>query len=66
MAKLVHLKTITLKNHQEYNERWLQEVIASDPGLLGIGDVALKDRERIQPGAGRLDLLFQEVEGYGR
>jgi predicted transport protein len=66
MAKHVHLKTITLKNHQEYNERWLQEVIASDPGLLGIGDVALKDRERIQPGAGRLDLLFQEVEGYGR
>lgn len=31
-----------------------------------MGDVVLKDRERIQSGAGRLDLLFQEADGYGR
>ena len=28
----------------------------------GFGDLVLKDRERIQPRAGRLDLLLQDVE----
>ena len=41
-------------------------MIAYDPSILGIGDVVLKDRERIHPTAGRLDLLFQDADGYGR
>jgi predicted transport protein len=52
----------SLKNHSEYNERWLQELIASDPGILGLGDLVLRDRERSQPRAGRLDLLLQDPE----
>lgn len=64
--KHVKLKKINLKSNSQYNEAWLQEVIASDPSILGVGDVILKDRERIHPGAGRLDLLLQEADGHGR
>jgi predicted transport protein len=51
---------IWLKTHSELDERWLQDRIGEDPALLGLGDLVLKDRERPQPRAGRLDLLLQE------
>lgn len=57
---------ISLKRHPELNERWVQDRIAEDPGILGLGDVILKDKERIQPRAGRLDLLLQEAESSRR
>src|SRR5258708_17934347 len=64
MAIPAYIKTeqITLKNHPDLDERWLQDRIAEDPSILGLGDVILKDRERIQPHAGRLDLLLQDTE----
>lgn len=64
--KHTKLKTINLKKHPELNEKWLQEILADDPSILGIGDVVLKDKERIHVGAGRLDLLLQDADGYGR
>jgi len=66
MSSYVKLKTINLKNHPEYNERWLQQAIVDDPSILNLGDVIVKDRERIHSGAGRLDLLLQEADGHGR
>lgn len=36
--------------------------MAEDPSILGIGELILKDKERNQPGAGRLDLLFQDPD----
>ncbi len=66
MVAHVKLKTISLKNHSQYDERWLHEVIADDPSILNLGDVVVKDRERIHPGAGRLDMLLQEADGHGR
>ncbi len=57
---------ISIKNHPELNELWVQNLIAEDPSIIGIGDVILKDRERIQPKAGRLDLLFQDSEASRR
>src|SRR5947199_8349680 len=56
------LKKISLRDHPQLNERWVQDRIAEDPTILGLGDVILKDKERSQPRAGRLDLLLQEVE----
>ena len=53
---------IWFKDHPELDERWLQDRIAEDPSLLGLGDLVLKDRERAQPRAGRLDLLLQDAE----
>jgi hypothetical protein len=55
-----------LNKHPELDERWLQDRIGEDPSLLGLGDLVLKDRERIQPRAGRLDLLLQDVESTHR
>lgn len=59
MAKFVKLDEVSLKNHPELNEKWVQEVIANNPEILGLGSLQLKDKERIQPHAGRLDLLLQ-------
>src|SRR5882757_7490778 len=53
---------ISLKLHPELNEKWVQELIASDPKILGLGDLVLRDKERIQPRAGRLDLLLQDSD----
>ena len=51
-----------LKSHPEYSEKWVQLRIAEDPSILGLGDLVLRDQERIHPRAGRLDLLLQDVE----
>lgn len=58
----VKFERVSLKNHPEFNEQWVQDKIAEDPSILGLGDVILKDKERIQPRAGRLDILFQDAE----
>jgi hypothetical protein len=47
-------------------EKWVQEHIAADPSILGLGDLVLKDKERMQPHAGRLDLLLQDPETLKR
>jgi len=57
---------IDLKSHPELNEKWVQEIIAQDPSILGIGDLILKDKERIQPRSGRLDLLLQDFDAAKR
>jgi hypothetical protein len=53
---------ISLKLHPDLNEGWVQKLIAEDPNILGLGDLVLRDKERIQPRAGRLDLLLQDLE----
>jgi hypothetical protein len=53
---------LSLKSHPELNERWVQDRIAEDPSILGLGDLVLRDKERTQPHAGRLDLLLQDSE----
>lgn len=53
---------LSLRLHPELNEKWVQDLIATDPSVLGIGDLVLRDKERIQPRAGRLDLLLQDPE----
>ena len=64
--KYVKYEKLSLRNHPEYNEKWVQNKIAKDPSILGLGDVILKDRERIQPRAGRLDLLLQDPDSSQR
>lgn len=57
---------LSLKNHPVITEKWLQRQITEDPALLGLGDVDVKDVERNQPRAGRLDLLLFDPEGNTR
>ncbi len=66
MHPFVKPEFLRLKNHSIYTEKWVQDRIGEDPTILGLGDLVLRDRERIQPRAGRLDLLLQEVDGKKR
>lgn len=66
MTAYTRPKRISLKNHPVYSENWVQDIIADDPSILGLGDLVLRDRERIQTRAGRLDLLLQDPETYKR
>jgi hypothetical protein len=59
-------RPVSLKAHATYNEKWLQSLIARDPGVLGLGDLIVKDVERRQPRAGRLDLLLSDPETLTR
>lgn len=61
-GKYVKPERLLLRLHPELTEKWVQQLIADDPTILGLGDVVLRDQERIQPRAGRLDLLLQDIE----
>jgi len=61
-VNLIKPEKINLLNHPVLNEKWVQEAIAKDPSILGLGELILKDKERMQPKAGRLDLLLQDPE----
>jgi len=52
---------ISLKNHPNFNEAWLQDKIAENPKILGLGELEVIDRERKQKN-GRLDLLLANFE----
>jgi hypothetical protein len=60
------LERLLLKGHPVLNERWVQDRLAEDPTLLGLGDLILKDKERMHPHAGRLDLLLQDSDSERR
>jgi hypothetical protein len=64
--KYEKLTKLSIRNHPDLSERWVQERIAEDPSILGLGDLILKDKERTQAGAGRLDLLLQEADSSRR
>jgi hypothetical protein len=59
-VQYVKHKRLMVKQHPELTEKWVQALIASDPALLGLGDVDVKDVERSQPHGGRLDLLLYD------
>lgn len=64
--KYTKLKQLSLKTHPDLNEAWVQNIIADDPSILNLGDVVLRDKERMQPRAGRLDLLLQDTDSSRR
>lgn len=66
MEKYVKTEIISLKNHPELNEKWIQTKIAEDPSIIGLGELSLKDTERPQPSGGRLDLLLHDPESNRR
>jgi hypothetical protein len=64
--KYTQFEKISLKNNPSLNESWIQKIIADNPSILGLGDLVLRDKERMQPKAGRLDLLLQEANSDQR
>lgn len=63
---LIKPEKVSLVNHATLTEKWVQEIIANDPSVLGLGDLILKDKERAHPKAGRLDLLLQDPDSERR
>lgn len=53
---------ISLKEHPQFNEAWLQERIAEEPSILGLGELDVLKKELKLLGAGRLDLLLTDSE----
>ena len=62
----VKFEKVSIKDHPTFDEKWVQERIGEDPTILGLGDLILKDKERMHPHAGRLDLLLQDAESNHR
>ena len=62
MVEFERAERLSLRAHPELTEKWVQDLIANDPSILGLGDLELRQKERIQPRAGRLDLLLQDPE----
>jgi hypothetical protein len=51
---------ISLKKSPDHSEKTLQEAIANNPEILGLGEITLRETERRQLNGGRLDLLFDD------
>lgn len=66
METALKLESVSLKRSEQLDEKWVQQQIIDDPTLLGLGELVVKDKERMQPGAGRLDLLLQDPETLKR
>jgi len=54
-------KTLSIRDCG-YDENWLQEKIATDPSILGLGELELVKREKQQSSGGRLDILLANPE----
>lgn len=48
------------------SEVWLQDQIAKDPSLLGLGELEIVKREKIQPSGGRIDFVMSDSDGSTR
>lgn len=59
------IKPIKLRD-VEKDEPWLQAKISEDPSILGLGDLVMLKKERLQPSGGRIDFLMYEPEEQTR
>lgn len=60
---LILPQRISLRSSTKYNEAFIQKAIADNSSLLGLGDLELIGKERIQAKGGRLDFLFRDSNG---
>lgn len=55
-------ESLSLKNSPAFSEVWLHDTIAKDPAILGLGDLDVLVREKVQFPGGRLDMLLADSE----
>lgn len=67
MSKLefTFAEKLSLKNSPDFNEDWLQNKIAENPQILGLGELDLIERERKHK-SGRLDILLADTQNDKR
>jgi hypothetical protein len=51
---------VPLKTNSGWTEKSVQALLANNPSILGLGDIDLIMSEKVQPKAGRLDLLLHD------
>lgn len=56
------VERIPLREHPTLDERWLQDRLEADPGLLNLGQLRVLAREKRVRSGGRLDLLLVDDE----
>jgi len=66
MTKIFKPERIPISQLDGISEKNIQLIIAEDTSIIGLGELILKDQERIQPRAGRLDLLMQDPDSNRR
>ena len=59
-------KLISVKDHPELSEHWVEDQLVENPSILGLGEVDIRGRQKNQPKAGRLDLLLENTESKKR
>jgi hypothetical protein len=62
----VRPERLWLNQVPDLGEQWVQDRIEEDPSILGLGDLVVRESQRVQPTGGRLDLLLQEADGTHR
>lgn len=60
--KLVKHEKLSLKKEKGFQETWLHDQIENDTSIIGLGELEIIERERIQYSGGRLDLLLADTE----
>lgn len=60
--KYIKPKYISLQNSKEFNEKWIQKIIANDPGILGLGTLYTVSEEKTLSTGGRVDLILGDKE----
>jgi predicted transport protein len=53
---------IPIKSVPGIDEKWIKEFIDKHSATLGLGNLYFKESEKIQPGAGRIDLVYQDAD----
>ena len=59
-------KYISLQKSPSFNEKWIQNIIAEDPGILGLGTLSTVSKEKILSSGGRVDLILGDDESSVR
>ena len=65
MNNFTRSERISLKLHPTLNEHWVQGLVAADPGILGLGDLAARQRARSTKGR-KARSASQDVEAKRR
>ncbi len=63
MSGIEKVQTVWVTELPNGSERLIQDLIAADPSVLTLGPLVLRDKERVQPSSGRLDLLLRDADG---
>jgi hypothetical protein len=55
------IQSVPLKSVPGVSERLIQDLIATNPSILGLGHLELQAREKVQPAGGRIDLVLRDA-----